>query len=678
MKNTITALILIFSIIGLISCSKEETQEPDPNTPVADPTGTVIISILAGDNGNNFQGVFITSAGNLAGQSYTFNSIGKISGLGNITTIPKSGYATQFLARAGYGYIGKQTLFGTNYVETKYIRFWIEAVSANSADIRYQFPFLGNASGIETTNSDTIIFPCQSDTAIDITFKTAIPFNASLPSNSWAFIHESEKGAFSITVMPNTNAESRTMSLKINSGSVYQKTITILQRGVAPFITASPKIINADALSSQNTITINSNSSWKVSSNESWCKVLTPQGVSNGEIKLRLESNYSGLKRTATITIQTESGEAKEEVTVNQDLFFSAGAGIEGDPYIIESAEQLDLIRKYPGSYFNYTYFRLNNDIDLTDFLSNSTEGWEPIGSESAPSYIVLDGNEKLVSGLRIDRPNTKDVGFIGYGGGIKVSNLTISLGTTGIIGGENTGTIAGRIINGPIRSINNCSVTGKVIGSSNTGGIVGNVINGIEITNCSFDGSISAGIIIGGIAGNGYATVIGCSFDGNIKGINCSGITNFGNVDRCKTTGNIEGTITAAGISTAVNGQNIFISNSYSKCNIKVTGGISNCFAGGIVANNIYSTITNSYFAGTVSLSFSPGGSGSVCGICKQGNVTNSFYDKDIIDNSSITDITHGRSTYLMQQRATYVEWDFITIWDMNQGEYPFLRESK
>lgn len=45
---------------------------------------------------------------------------------------------------------------------------------------------------------------------------------------------------------------------------------------------------------------------------------------------------------------------------------FAGGTGSESDPYIIETAEQLNEVRNY----LDGNHFRLNADIDLTDYLT--------------------------------------------------------------------------------------------------------------------------------------------------------------------------------------------------------------------------------------------------------------------------------------------------------------------
>lgn len=45
---------------------------------------------------------------------------------------------------------------------------------------------------------------------------------------------------------------------------------------------------------------------------------------------------------------------------------FAGGTGSESDPYIIETAEQLNEVRNH----LDGNHFRLNADIDLTDYLT--------------------------------------------------------------------------------------------------------------------------------------------------------------------------------------------------------------------------------------------------------------------------------------------------------------------
>lgn len=67
-------------------------------------------------------------------------------------------------------------------------------------------------------------------------------------------------------------------------------------------------------------------------------------------------------------------------LSANVNAQFAGGTGTESDPYIIQTAEQLNEVRNY----LDGNNFRLDNDIDLTSYLAaNSAEnGWLPIGSD--------------------------------------------------------------------------------------------------------------------------------------------------------------------------------------------------------------------------------------------------------------------------------------------------------
>lgn len=82
---------------------------------------------------------------------------------------------------------------------------------------------------------------------------------------------------------------------------------------------------------------------------------------------------------------------------------FARGSGIDGSPYIIETAEQLDKVRDYLGS-----YFKLGKDIDLTDYLAYDGDGydkwgnsgWLPIGDVNHTFKGTFDGADCKITGM--------------------------------------------------------------------------------------------------------------------------------------------------------------------------------------------------------------------------------------------------------------------------------------
>ena len=106
--------------------------------------------------------------------------------------------------------------------------------------------------------------------------------------------------------------------------------------------------------------------------------------------------------------------------------FSGSGAGTESDPYLILNPIQLNQLRNFLNQ--EGVYFKLMADIDLTEFLEdeNPDQGWQPVGTSSAPFKGILDGNGKTISGLWINRSNTSYVGLLGYCYYATIKNLTI------------------------------------------------------------------------------------------------------------------------------------------------------------------------------------------------------------------------------------------------------------
>ena len=100
-------------------------------------------------------------------------------------------------------------------------------------------------------------------------------------------------------------------------------------------------------------------------------------------------------------------------LAVNVNAQFAGGTGTEEDPYIIQTAEQLNEVRNY----LDGNSFQLGNDIDLTDYLTaNSAEnGWLPIGNDPESGISgTFDGNGHVISGFYINRPDLTNVGLFG------------------------------------------------------------------------------------------------------------------------------------------------------------------------------------------------------------------------------------------------------------------------
>lgn len=229
-----------------------------------------------------------------------------------------------------------------------------------------------------------------------------------------------------------------------------------------------------------------------------------------------------------------------------------AGMGTSGNPYLIKTAADLanlaQLVNTYRTPYNESSvHFKLENNIDLSDYQTG--EGWTPIGTGSSPFRGTFDGNNKVISGLKINRPDNEKQGLFGniYGGTVKnlgVTNIDITgkayVGgvaayinnngnveycyTTGDVTATGTdsiycGGVAGYVSLGTIQ---NCYSACDISTSNNrTGGIVGYINNG-TVKNCYSTGDIrSGGSYLGGVAGYlSGSTVENCYTTGIISSI--------------------------------------------------------------------------------------------------------------------------------------------------------------
>jgi hypothetical protein len=149
----------------------------------------------------------------------------------------------------------------------------------------------------------------------------------------------------------------------------------------------------------------------------------------------------------------------------------------------------LDDLRLYTGSSHADKYFILNNDIDLTTFLSSGQPGynagafWEPIGYTAwgAPTDIFyghLDGGGYTISNLKMIREDNytyvglfSTIGSVAGDIDISVKNLTIITDSTGVKCKNHGGILAGQLLgeDSDIK-VEDCIVIGAVSCSSTYG----------------------------------------------------------------------------------------------------------------------------------------------------------------------------------------------------------------
>lgn len=217
-------LCVAFGALFFSSCSKDDDAENDNSGPVInpdknlpDPTGTVTLNIMIGDDENKrvdingFGTIQINSAYNFVGYdyNYSFVSLGKMKGLGNVTAIPQDGWNRSVAVNPGEGYVARLVSGGyyddnySYYYSCRYARLYVvsEITGTSGGVIGYtikcQAPFVLAPKFTESS----IEFDADEDLTKELTFVN--PTNVTVKSKpDWCKVQATEKG-FKVTATPN-------------------------------------------------------------------------------------------------------------------------------------------------------------------------------------------------------------------------------------------------------------------------------------------------------------------------------------------------------------------------------------------------------------------------------------------------------------------------------------------
>ena len=324
--------------------------------------------------------------------------------------------------------------------------------------------------------------------------------------------------------------------------------------------------------------------------------------------------------------------------------FSGSGSGTSSDPYRIFNATQLSQLRNFLNQ--EGVYFKLQNDIDLTDWLADNYpgQGWQPVGSSAEPFKGILDGNNKTISGFSITRSSTDYVGLFGYVTGATIKDLTLKGNISGkaYVGsliGYGTATVTNYTFEGNVTGTGsytggvggyqttastNLTVKATVKGASYTGGVYG---YGAGITTATFTGQVTgSGSYVGGLEGSVAGTFSSCTVNGPVKSTSSSALYVGGlfgysraaiTANNCMQEGIVQGKSYTGGLvgyATA----NVTLSSCTHRNNITGTTNTGGAIGG---SKNGAINLTSCYIDGNISGTTSVGG---ICGIIENPSASN------------------------------------------------------
>ena len=292
MEKTIKLLERVFTFlllaVAFAACSSDDDStdgdgniKPDVN--VNDPVGTVSLSMMKGpsirDGATGIGSIYIGDDYNFDG-GY-FISLGTVKGLGNVSYIPTTGWASKVSVRSGNGYVACDPygLFYRIFVEKEIVGTTGGIIGY---DVKYQAPFKGKDLELELP-ATSVSFDKKGGTE-NIVFdnKEFVVFTAK-SSEDWCQIIPTSTYNYSflangiqIIAQPSNVAATTEATITLTTAYGKKKEIKVTRGGVDPYLTLNETSVTLDAKECERQIGLNTNiqkEDLTISNTaSSWCK----------------------------------------------------------------------------------------------------------------------------------------------------------------------------------------------------------------------------------------------------------------------------------------------------------------------------------------------------------------------------------------------------------------------
>lgn len=205
-KVCLLSLLAAATMSGFMGCSTDDEPEPQdkknetisPTQPVDDPAGTITLLMRNANNGEtSLEGaIYIDKGDNFVGDDASLCDLGRVAGLGNVTSIPTTGWAPRVAVTPGHGYVACDARGYSDYYNREahytpryyriYVVDYLEGVGGGiiGAQVKYEADFIGSSQAIELETS-TVRFDSKGGRTI-VRFKNSaiIPFKTEISKDS--------------------------------------------------------------------------------------------------------------------------------------------------------------------------------------------------------------------------------------------------------------------------------------------------------------------------------------------------------------------------------------------------------------------------------------------------------------------------------------------------------------
>lgn len=413
-KCSVLLSMLFCAAIVFSSCGSDDEDAlggVDPDKNVADPVGTITLSMRDTKNGNTYLDNIQIENENFTGRECYFASVGAVKGLGNVANIPTTGWASQVAVIPGNGYVA----YNNSRFYRLYVTDYITATSGGiiGADVKYQKPFKGKDEAIsldvETLTipaeggTQTLVFKNQGLIVFDVASKRFQVEKAS--TNDFSFLAD----GIAITAVPNYSASAIEDSITLTTAYGKKTTLKVTQAGSKPFVNLWKKKLAVTAAQQTQMVELSSNialSDLSANSSATWCKAelidnssymqtqskkvkfigeqrvnaskASYNGSTSYALQLTLEQNTSANVREAKIVVKPKTGKSSDTLTVQQN---GISASFGKDQVDFTAAAQNQSV-----------YFRVSG-LDIEQLKLTSSEDWCTADFESNQYIRVSCGN---------------------------------------------------------------------------------------------------------------------------------------------------------------------------------------------------------------------------------------------------------------------------------------------
>ena len=385
--NWLTLLLMVFIAASFTACGGDDGDDPRPVSPpstggdgsgsstikptddVADPEGTVSISMRNANNGKTYLGdyIYIDNGDNFTGSSARFVSLGAMKGLGNVAKIPVAGWAEKVSCTPGNGYVFYEMNSNTYY------RAYVTAYTTNvaneviGAEVKYQRPFKGIDEALQPEKTTLDMSGNGDHQTIKMLNQTIIPYTVAA-SKDWLYA-QPYLNQLTVYADPSTTVgtEEATLTLTTLYGKKTELKVT---RTLPPEVSFEQSSLSIDRGGGDAAFLVHSNAdpaSLDFSASDDWvsleARYFSPSGK-YFQLYATAQKNRMAQERTARIDVKMKNGTLLASAEVKQ----AAGEAQTIDGTRVKSAGKIGFDRAGGGYVFTMN--------DVTTDKAASSASW--------------------------------------------------------------------------------------------------------------------------------------------------------------------------------------------------------------------------------------------------------------------------------------------------------------